>query len=109
MYNQMLDGNSAAELENDAPLTQAEIMKYIEEGKNWLEIRENLLAGKEEKNAFGQNFSLNVRLGEECQEFADLIDQDFDIMAAYNRGELHPSVRELIFNEANTLASVICG
>lgn len=103
MYNQMLDGNSAEELAHDS------FVERDEDFSDWIEIRNQLLAGKEVENDFGLKFSMNTRLGEEYQEFADLIDKDFDIMAAYNRGELHPAVRELIFNEANTLASVICG
>lgn len=109
----MLDGNSAAELDNDCSysihnrISRSSVFEL--ESMRWLMIRDALLRGESLKNVFHQEFSLNVRLGEEYQEFADLIDQNFDIMAAYNRGELHPAVRELIFNEANTLASVICG
>ena len=110
---EMLDGNSAAELDNDASRTELQKLnadlRAEEEASIWVEIRDQLLAGEAVENDFGRKFTLTERMADEYQEFADFVDQDYDFMAMYVRGELHPAVRDLIYNEACTLASVVVG
>ena len=106
MNNQMLDGNSAAELANDIT---SNCLNFAKEINNWAEIRDQLLAGEAVENDFGRKFTLTERMADEYQEFADFVDQDYDFMSMYVRGELHPAVRDLIYNEACTLASVLVG
>ena len=113
MYNQMLDGNSAAELEHDAPRTAMQLIHEsirIEENINrWAMVRDQLLRGESVESNFGLRFTLNERLSDEYEEFADLSDKGFDVAASYRNGELNPDVRKLVYREACTLASIVVG
>lgn len=107
MYNQMLDGNTAAELNNDRPITRLEErLINIKRGEFWMECKTRLLQGKK-VYTYSSRFSLAERMADKYPEFGEMMDMDQDFMLMYNNGELHPDFRNLIETEAGILASAI--
>lgn len=103
MYNQMLDGNSAAELDNDEHLTQAEIIQCIEEAKNWREIRDTLLSGKK-WYTFGASYDLNEHI---IEKYHESLNPDYNFVEGFLTGDLDPALKNLVQREADSFATYI--
>lgn len=105
---QMICGNTQAEIDRDTQTGHQEQAQYEWEAKRWKLVYNWLLQGKK-VHANARVYTLAERLSNEYQEYSDFVDMDYDFMAMYSRGELEASMREFIEAEARTLASVIVG
>jgi len=104
----MICGNTQAELDNDTQTEAQEIAQAKWDNKRWNLCVLLLLEGKK-IHENGRIYSLQERLVDEFDEFAEMFDLDYDFMNLYANGKLDEKVRELIESQARTLASVIVG
>lgn len=100
----MTCGNTWAEIDRDTETGLEARIREEEEMRIWSETRNALLSGNEFDGR-----TLYEWLYTKYQEFADLVDEDIDFMAIYAEGGLTPKAREIIEQEAETLASIIVG
>lgn len=105
---QMICGNTQAEIERDTQTSYEEQAQYEWEARRWKLVYNWLLQGKN-VHANVRIYNLAERLSNEYQEFSDFVNCDFDFMHFYRNGELEKSLANLIEQEARTLASVIVG
>ena len=57
----------------------------------------------------GRKYSLAERMADEYQEFSDKVDNGDDFMGEYLAGGFGDRIRNIFKQEAQTLASIICG
>lgn len=107
MYNQMLDGNSAAELDNDRFMSQVEQCIQDNERRDlWKYSYAILLSGKPYAT-YSRVFRLKERMSDKYQDFSDLVDLDVDFMWMYKNGKLQDDLRKLMEHEAADMADAI--
>jgi len=108
MYNQMLCGNTQAEIDNDHDTEHCERTRYAFEESKWIRIVNELLEGKT-VNECGKSANLAEYLADKYVEFSALVDNDYDYMAVFISGKMCVHTAEIIKREARTLASIIVG
>jgi hypothetical protein len=104
MNNQMLDGNSAAELNHDEGETEIqEYRRELAEAEQWREIRDTLLSGKK-WYVFGASFDLNERI---IEKYKDSLNPDYNFVEGFLAGDLDPALKNLVQREADSFATYI--
>jgi len=106
---QMICGNTQAEIDRDTQTSYQEQAQYEWEAKRWRMAVSHLLHGKNVHAEDGRVYSLEESMAEEYPEFSTLIDMGFDFIGAYKNGDLEPSIRNLIETQAKKLATKIVG
>lgn len=106
--NKMICGNTQAEINHDTQADAKEQEKYAAQYALWLKYVNALLDGQEIEDG-GITYNLADRMANEYEEFSDFVNQDYDFMEAYKKGEFCEGVMNLFRAEARTLASIIVG
>jgi len=104
MNSQMLDGNSAAELNHEESETELQALKREEAwAAKWLAIRDTLLSGKK-WYTFGHSFDLNEHI---IEKYHESLNPDYNFVDGYLAGDLDPALKNLVQREADAFASYI--
>src|SRR6187549_1201334 len=104
MNNQMLDGNSAAELSHDESETEAQSnLREMMEAEQWREIRDTLLSGKK-WYTFGHKYDLNEHI---IEKYHESLNPDYNFVEGYVAGDLDPALKNLVQREADSFATYI--
>lgn len=103
---QMICGNTQAEIDNDTDTNAAEQLRYVTREKKYTSDLNKLLDGQ---TVEGNGYSVNLaeRMADKYQQFANFVDQDFDFMAHFKAGKFCDDVNKLILREACSLASFV--
>ena len=105
MYNQ-IDGNSAAELNND-PFVSDLDERVLDESRSaqWRHVRDELLAGRT-VYTFGYAYNLNELL---INKYHKTLNPDYDFVVGFNKGELDHELKRMVQREADAVADIILG